>query len=112
MFDSLNEAPGRTDCNAKNLNSPNNDFHFSAYNPVFSNFQTPRTEGGGLKNMDFFCIFLTSMYRSSDLAGSKHNFFHYQHPSWRGSKSAAVRVAQGEEGVFETSRGSSLDNRP
>ena len=48
----------------------------------FSNFQTPRRGGprdggerGLKKNGFFFCIFLTSMYRSSDLAGSKLNFF-------------------------------------
>ena len=56
VFDSSNEAPEHTDCNAKNLNSPNNDFHFSAYNPVFSNFQTPRTEGGGWKTWIFFAF--------------------------------------------------------
>ena len=54
---------------------PNNDFHFLAYYGFFfvrGVFET--------KNV-FFCIFLTGMYRSSDLAGSKHNFLHYQHPT-------------------------------
>ena len=40
---------------------------------VFTNFQTPRT-GGFWKKEFFFCIFLTTMYRSSDLAGSKHDW--------------------------------------
>ena len=33
------------------------------------------------KNSIFFGIFLTSMYRSSVLACSKHSFFQYQHPT-------------------------------
>ena len=49
----------------------------------FFNFQTPRTGGLLEKKIDFFGIFLTSMYRSSDLACSKHDFFHYQHPNER-----------------------------
>ena len=37
-------------------------------------FSDPSYGGVFEKKNDFFCIFLTSMYRSSDLAGSKHDW--------------------------------------
>ena len=48
------------------------------------------------KKMEFFGIFLTSMYRSSDLAGRKHNFFHYQHPTYEAGCMPVVTVGSVE----------------
>ena len=51
------------------------DFHFLAYNGFLQIFR-PLVLGGfwRKKKSIFFGIFLTSMYRSSDLAGSKHDW--------------------------------------
>ena len=64
-------------------NTPKQWFSFFRLKWGFSNFQTPRTGGVLKKNSIFFGIFLTSMYRSSVLACSKHHFPRYQHPSKR-----------------------------
>ena len=133
VFNSVNEAPGRTDCNAKNLNSVQCTVTekikknsqkwpffqklpcFEVFLDLFSNGTSERVEffcvaisvfwrfiwaikhnntmififwpkmgfykfsdpsywGGVEKREIFFCIFLTSMYRNSYLAGSKHDW--------------------------------------